>query len=402
MRFEWRSADTLSDVELEAWRVLSRSACTGNFYLAPEFLLPALRHLPVPAGTRLAILWDGPDMAAVGLFTLENRSLRFPFPRLTAVRTRHSFQSGLLLRAGLPDVALDAYLDGLLGCGARAVRFAGLRADSRTYRALRAAVRRRGMRWFADDALLRPAVLLTRPEAWRRHLPRDRSRLMAAQRRRLQRLGDVDFRLVTPDAIDASTVNEFLRLESAFRDAAGDDHAAPLDQGFFREVCRLGRGNVFFCELLLDGHRIASTAHFYVGARGFAFRSGADPAYAIYQPELLVEYEALRRLDAWPASLLEIESGAVLGNRLGDYWPERIPLVGGHAVGGAAPLLFARLKYAWKRRRVPAIHPDLRPDPAAVAEQAGPGAHQADPPRDPAPAAGGAEIIYLSEVRRRA
>lgn len=393
MRFEWRQAGDLSAVEVEAWRRLGRAACSGNIYLTPDFLMPVLQHLHRGAGARLAILWQGGAMAALGVFVAERPSLRFPFRRLTALRSRHSFQSGVLLRPGLPDAALDAYLDGLMSDGASAIRFAELRADSRAYRALRAALRRRGMRWFADDEYLRAAVVLTRPEAWRGHVSRSRHKRMAAQWRRLGARGTVEFRIVGPDETTRETIDEFLRLESAGWKAGTGLLADPADEAFFREVCRRAPRQVFFCELLLNGRRIASSANFYVGARGFAFKIGCDPQYARYSPGLLLEYQALQHLDLWPASLLEVESGAQAGSYVDEYWPERIPMVSGHAVGGSGAMLFARVKYALKRRRVRTVHADLRPEP--ILDEPVPVANDA---ATPAPARS-AKIIYLSDMR---
>lgn len=317
----------------------------------PEFVLPALRYLRPGTAPRLGILWDGEVMLALGVFDREAPSLRFPFRRLTAVRSRHSFQSGVLLRPGLTDQAVDALLDGLLADGCRAIRFTELRADSRSYRALRAAMRRRGMRWFTDRAYHRSALDLTRPERWRHHLPPARHQRMIAQRRKLEELGEVSFHMVAGDDVGPESIDAFLKLEADGWKAPTALCADTASEAFFRTLCRDGARHLFFCELRLDGRVIASTANFVVAGRGFAFKAGVNREFSRYSPGLLVEYLALEHLHLWPAALLEIESGAQSGSYMDEFWPERVPMIGGHAMEGGLVRLFAWLRYAWRGRR---------------------------------------------------
>lgn len=353
MRFEWRGLDDLSQDFLDLWCDLGRAACSPNVYLMPGFLLPAVRYLEPGAAPRLAVLWDhdGRRMLALGAFDLEAPSLRFPYRRLSAVKTRHSFQSGVLLRNGIGDGDVDCFLDGLLQTSCRGIRFNDMRTDSQAFRKLLEAGRRRGMRWFVDRKYLRASLEPTCEQRWQAHLSASRHKRLRATLRRLQRQGQVTFRIVVSDDIGARTIDDFLRLESAGWKAATSLLATAESEAFFREVCDRLRECMFFCELAVDGRVIASTANFRLGEHGFAFKIGNDPAYAKFSPGVLVEYAFLKETPLAALPLEELESGAMAGSYIDELWPERIPVSAGHLVIGRGALTFATAKYAWKGLR---------------------------------------------------
>ncbi len=351
MRLEWRELDDVSREDLAHWRALGRSACAPNPYLMPEFLVPAARYLDPQAPPRLAMLWQGPRLVALGAFRRESRSVRFPFPSLIAFRSYHSFQSGVLLHEALRQEAALRLLESLLDSGCRRVHFAELRADTAAYRALASAARQLGLRWFGSKAYWRAGLDLTRPRDWESHVSKSRHKRMHASLRRLQRVGAVNFRVLTGDAVDRRAIDDFLRLEGAGWKAATSLQSRADSERFFRELCTAARGELVFCELLVDGTVIASTTNFVIGTHGFAFKTGHDPEFGRYSPGLLVEYETLRHLDAWPAGVTDIESGAQAGSFIDDFWPARVPIVTGALVSGRMACAFTAARHAHRRSR---------------------------------------------------
>ena len=125
--FEWRGMDAVTPEFVAHWRALGLAATTPNIYLMPEFMLPAVRFLEADNAPRLAALWnaDRSELLAFGVFNAVPPSWRFPVPRLSAVKSKHSFQGGVLLRAGIDAEAVDGFVDELFGGSWYAVRFRG-------------------------------------------------------------------------------------------------------------------------------------------------------------------------------------------------------------------------------------------------------------------------------------
>jgi len=86
------------------------------------------------------------------------------YPRAHAFRSRHSFQTGLLLDADATQETVEEFVTGLFAQGIRAIRFEQMRADQDLRSLLRGVEERLGWRWFTDQTLQR-AVWHTRHDA---------------------------------------------------------------------------------------------------------------------------------------------------------------------------------------------------------------------------------------------
>jgi CelD/BcsL family acetyltransferase involved in cellulose biosynthesis len=355
VRFEWLGIDEATPQFVAHWHDLGLAASTPNIYLMPEFVLPAIRYLDTDKAPRFAALWNANRSAlvALGVFNAVRPSWRFPFARLSAVRSKHSFQSGVLMRAGIDARAMDHFIDGLFGSSWRAVRFNELREDSFAFRQLLESAQRRGLRWLVDRRYERAAVELAPNSAWRKYIPHSRHRRLRRARAKLEELGHVEFRVVQGSDVSDGNADAFLRLESMGWKKKSVLLATSQETLFFREMmhaCR-ERGLVFFCELLLDGTVIASTSNFQINGSGFAFKVGNDPAYAKLSPGLLVEYAFLESSAEMCPKLREIESGAQAGSFIELLWPDRIPIVSGHLLAGPLPTAYAFMKQHLKTAR---------------------------------------------------
>jgi CelD/BcsL family acetyltransferase involved in cellulose biosynthesis len=367
MHFEWLELDRLTPELIAQWRALGLAASAPNVYLMPEFMLPAVRYLEDDKAPRVAVLWDGERhmLLALGVFNCVASTWRFPIPRLSAVKSKHSFQAGVLLRAGIGAHAVDRFIDGLFGASWSALRFNELREDALIYRQLQDSAERLGLSWFVDRRYPRAALELDDRSAWRDHISASRHRRLQRARRKLATLGRLEFRVVAGSDIRAHHADAFLRLESSGSKCKTALLARVEDTRFFREMTQHGEKlGLFFYELLLDDKVIASTTNFCVSRHGFAFKTGYDPTYRNLCPGFLVEYAFLESLDEGgaPAGLREIESGAEAGSFLDELWPNRIPIVSGHLFAGKLPTIYARVR---QRLKPPDVL--LAPEPARKA-----------------------------------
>jgi CelD/BcsL family acetyltransferase involved in cellulose biosynthesis len=374
MHFEWLELDDLTPQILAEWRALGFAASTPNAYLMPEFMLPAIRYLGREETPSVAALWDRErrTLLALGVFDRVAPSWRFPIPRLSAFKSKHSFQAGVLLRAGIGADAVDRFVDSLVGGSWSAIRFNELREDALVYRQLQESARRLGLSWFVDQRYRRAALDVDEGRAWCDHIPRSRHRRLRRARTQLAALGKVRFRIVEGTDIRDSETETFLQLESSGWKGKSALAARTRDTQFFREMARGCREQnlLYIYELLLDDAVIASTTNFRVNGHGFAFKTGSDPAYRKVCPGFLVEYEFLEQLAASEAKhgLREIESGSEPGSFMEELWPKRIPIVNGHLFAGKLPTFYARVRQSL--RRGVGTPPPARPAPVAARARA--------------------------------
>jgi hypothetical protein len=323
-------------------------------------MLPAVSHLEADRAPRLAALWntDRSALVALGAFNADAPSWRHPYARLIAVKSKHSFQSGVLLRTGIDAQAVDRFIGGLFAASWRAVRFDDLREDSLVHRHLQEAAQRLGLRWFTDARYERAGVRLGGDANWHGHISGSRHRRLQRARAKLAELGKVEARVVQGADVSDSNVDAFLRLEAMGWKRASALLSTDAEARFFREVARAcrERGLVFFCELLLDGNVIASTSNFTLNGLGFAFKIGTDPTYARFGPGYLVEYAFLESAMRACPHLREMESGSQAGSFIEELWPERIAMVSGYLVAGKLPATYEMIKQRVKSARRSARH----------------------------------------------
>ncbi len=355
MHFHWHEIDNLTAEFIEHWRDLGCAASTANIYLMPEFMLPAIRHLEVKNSPKLAVIWnaDYSAMLALVAFNAVPPSWRFPFWRLCAVKSKHSFQTGVLLRSNSERQALDRLFNHLLDGPWRSFQFEELRENTILHQLLQDFARRRGLRWFIQKRYERAGMVAHSDSHWRDCIGRSRRKRLRCAHAQLSKLGKLETRITCGDETSDATIEQFSRLESLGWKAKSSLLATQEGRTFYKEVtdgCR-AQGMLLFCELLLDGEVIASTMNFCIKDVGFAFKTGMDPAYAKYCPGYLVEYGFLESWGNASFRLREIESGAQAGCYIEELWPARITMVSGNFVAGALPSIFSALKQAFKHTR---------------------------------------------------
>lgn len=347
------------------WAELEQRALEPNAYLSPNLILPAARYL-TPGGDVLVAVVErlrrsGSEIAALGVFEAVARSWQFPLPHLRAFRSAHSYLSGLLAESEEVDAAVHA----LFGFIRRETRWHGMLfhdrpGDSELDERMTAAAATAGVRWFEHERSQR--AVFSPAEAGESYVARmlGKGTLKDLRRRwrRLEELGDVDWRVTPGD--DEEALRRFIHLEHlGWKGEKGRSLKARRGHAaFFREMVRgFGGRRAFFTELCVAGEVIGSTVNLISADAGFAFKLGWDPAYARYSPGLLNEVELVRRAPRlWPR-LRYFDSGADEGSFIERLWGGRRTLVTGvYAVSGTATraaycLAAARRVKRWLRAR---------------------------------------------------
>lgn len=349
--FGWLSLDSFVASHLEEWTQLSECSTIPNVYLAPGFLIPAARYLAPDEKLYIAHIFSGEnELLMLGAFTRVEASLRYPYPRAHAFRSKHSFQTGLLIRAGVREHVVEEFVLGLYEQGIRAIRFEQMRADSELRSALKNIERQLGWRWFTDQSQQRAVLKIrhaTIPQISKRRI-KDIQRNM---RRLDEALRDVEFRVIENSSITSKHIDDFLRLEQSGWKRATALKSNHADERFFRTVIdnMAIRDQVFICELRAGGDTVASTINFKIGESAFAFKVGHDDQYRKYSPGILVEFAYLEWCAKNEPSYTEIDSGAMPGSYIEDLWPNRCEIQDGHLVAPGIPTQVYRCKHRLKR-----------------------------------------------------
>lgn len=335
------AADTLSSHDVTQWKLLADRALSSNPFIEPEFYLPSQKHLDTNTLGILVVLdeqgtWEFAVPVMQHLMNYGN-----PVPKLRALRTPYMFLDQPLVSGTNPGIVVTCLFNALSeqrewhGLG-----FAKSATDSLQFELMDFAANVCGAEINRSEIVERPCVKPQPTEELLKHCSSSRRKSLRKSWKRLEKLGQVSFRLIDqPDQIDQS-VNEFLRLEaSGWKAEAGTAlHCLEKDEKFFREMCHqfAKEYRLIFGELLVDQQVVASTCNIQSGKQLFAFKIGWDQNFADcslgYWSEILLA-NAIFEEDL-PIDLIDSCSDA--DSYTGKIWTQRI------RVGG--------VRYLWSRR----------------------------------------------------
>jgi Acetyltransferase (GNAT) domain len=353
---------SLTAHQIEQWRDLASRSLEKNAFLCPEFVLPSLgltddRRPPLVLIAE-EVGGDNPNICGLGVFEAAGPTAKFPMPYLRAYRSPHSFLTGLLIRE---DAAMETVTEMMryLVFGPhrwKGVRFSDIPRSGAQAELLNEACSRLDAIWYTDFESRR-AVLNLRPESrdhWKEHVSYSRVKDIRRCRRKLEALGEVEWRFVGEETGEAQ-IEAYLRLEHlGWKSGAGTslrslEHHERFFRSLIKEFHRVRQ--VFFTELLLDGVVIASVSSLCVGDQGFGFKTAFDPRYADMGPSFINEYEFLEALERVPG-LTDLDSGAQEGSYIDELWPGRRALGTGFYVGRrGAKWVVAVVDFLRKTRR---------------------------------------------------
>ncbi len=350
---------------IERWDSLGERALEPNAYLSPWFILPALRCIYSEFQKRNTLFvfverhsLHGSDFVGAGIFMRARGELRFPLPHLKSFRSDHSYLTGFLVDRDESEAALRALFDFF---GRNRSQWHGLDFEDMPSGGAQAEVVFRiaqefGCSWHERMRTSRAVfVPMTGGDTYlQSHLSTHRLKRLRQAWRRLERKGNVEWKMRYGPEVTASHIESFLDLEHrGWKAEKGTSiRSRQSHETFFREMVENFRkgGCLFFTELLLNQTVIASTSNLVSGGAGFAFKIGWNPDYSDASPGLMNELAFVRDVKGPCRSLSYIDSGAEIGSFVDSLWKERRMLTSG--IFGTTSLARVVLSGADKIRKV--------------------------------------------------
>ena len=118
----WCNVSELRPEFVDQWRDLFEDSHSPNIYLSPDFILTALNTF---CGDSPRVAWIGSEERLDALAVLEKQEWKLTFPASSyrLFKSIHSMQSGLLIRRGIEDANLDAFMRSLFEHSASSLHF---------------------------------------------------------------------------------------------------------------------------------------------------------------------------------------------------------------------------------------------------------------------------------------
>lgn len=361
IQFLCSRASELNAEQVAQWRDLYLKSITPNVYMSPDFILTALETIctedPLVVGVKLNGLLYG-----LGVLQQNRRSLQFPFRSRKLFKTIHSFQSGILLRNGITDEAIDALLSELVARGNTNLSFSDHAMTSESANRLFASAKRQNFHLYESRRYSRPILHLNGAlHEWKTPRPKI---LKEADRqwRRLSELGALDWRFIPPDMVTKDTAEIFLTLEH--NSWKGDGGTSLLsrthDAAFFRSLVSklICSREVFFTELRLNNDAIASTVNFMTRDVAFAYKIAWNKDFARFSPGILNEVSFIEYATTNEMPFAYIESGTNSQSFIARIWPGRISMSTGYVIDGHVAKVAASALAAVRQivRPLPKVH----------------------------------------------
>jgi len=326
--------------------------CTDpNAYLDPAFVLSALKYLKHKRITIVALYHVYSEqriLVGLGVFEFYMATFRHPFPQFQAYKSTHSPLSGLLIDRDMTFEIVSFLMKYL---GTRYWYMVGVRfRDFPTTDALGQVLGQfdKG-KWttFWDYRRAVYTIPEERGDSWSGEISKKRLASYRKSLRDMEKLGALDWQIISSSEVSESTVADFLRVEhSGWKGEKGTSLLSnSRHTQFFKETIEQlrERQQVFFSELRLNGKLIAGTCNFISGNKAFAFKIGWDIDYKKYSPGIVCVIEFLRHTDKKILNLYQFESGSTGNSFIDHYWHERWDIADGFFAFNGHGVLIIRL-----------------------------------------------------------
>lgn len=324
-------ASDVDDRLVSDWTDLVSRAAESNAFLAPSFVLPATQFLHKANDVFLVtVRSEGGQLIGLSVFERMPASRNVPFAHVRALKTMHSFRSGLLI----DSQQLLTGLDGILGClasqGIWGIDFDEQWLDSPLVRAFRIVCDHSKYHWAEaseyDRPVFRPATIGASDlsSCW----SKNRRKAHKKNLRRLDALGAWELRVVRQGSDFERAIERFIKLEhSGWKGDQGSSlRSNPNEEQFFSTMMRgfTEENASFFVELTSKGRVIGSTANLTAGQTAFAFKVGWDAEYAHVSPGKVLDAELMIRSQELLPKTQLVDSCAKGECYLAGLWPDRI------------------------------------------------------------------------------
>jgi CelD/BcsL family acetyltransferase involved in cellulose biosynthesis len=338
----------LKSVQRE-WEDLIARAAEDNVYYSPNYALSLLETVGSGTSVRFVTAWDGDRLMAFMPVVLN----KLPIPGLRPIgrawETDYTFGCTPMLDRSEPERAAAGLVDALAALGRGDWALPHLNVNGPVWRALTAALDRRGVPWLINQPYSRASLSVgpSFEDHMRACVGSKRRRELTRSRRRLEELGQLSHKSCTSGAALDDAVAAFLKLEaSGWKGRRGTALACKEDSAAFARKAFANDGNGRTARadmLLLDDKPIAIGLIVFSGQTGFTVKGTYDEAYSQYGAGLILEVEVIKSFleERWAEQLDAATNGAHVIDRL---WPGRIEvgeLVFSFARGAAHQRLMA-------------------------------------------------------------
>jgi len=280
------------------WTRLAKNCLVPNPFYEPFFLLPALQNTHPSGRVLIAFVFrtsrqnpHGEELA--GVFPLEKRSNGIlSLPRWRLLATGLILRSVPLLQSQHPERALAAFLRWSAEAGLGLLEFDRVLAEGPFQHALVNSLNSCGLFPYvtcqSTNATLEKDRRAPQPSG-------KATREINRKRRRLDELGDLQFRTLNDDGSLSEWQRQFLELEaSGWKGRRGTAMMqSERERELFVTVTRQAwsRRKLQMCGLFLNGQPVAMKCNLCSGREGLAWKITFDENFAKYSPGLILELE---------------------------------------------------------------------------------------------------------------
>lgn len=345
----------------EQWKSLSQRTIEPNVFFEPEFLMPAVRHLPEAQNHVAMLVWtrEGNAATLIGFWPmrLARRGALLPFH--LGFRSRYASSGAPLLDRTFAVEAASALVTVAIGAGGSrqetALMFEEMALDGAAARALRAAARLTGLGVQELDSRFRACV-------WRDGAGESAGCAQEGKARRKHRIalaklaGHGDVRHISARKVEAvrDGLELFLALEAqSWKGARGtailcNERDAAFYRAMTRSFSRVGQIDI---QMIEAGGRTASAGVILrSGGQGWFAKISHDAAFDACSPGAVLAHEAAAGFLAAEDAPALLDSCAQPGHAMVErVWDGRIR-VGDLLFGSGAVLDLAARREILRRQ----------------------------------------------------
>lgn len=292
---EYDSPQALEEY-LPGWRELAATAADQNAFYAPAFFLPAVQHLSTTASWRLLMVVTEQTREVVGFFPLQETRGLLGMRQCTLWKSNLSYCTTPLVRTGVTSEVLAAVMQHLRRSSApvHLLHFPMNLAQGRFHQELVNWARQQLVSTYHLDHYLRAEFRSVQnfTEYLESSIDRHHFRELKRQRRRLEDLGQVEFRRLTHPAQAELWTDWFLSLEaSGWKGNGGTALVNSREQAdFYKALVELGLKDrsLSMQGLFLNGDPISMATTLHQAQGSYAYKIAYNEDYRKYSPGVLL------------------------------------------------------------------------------------------------------------------
>ncbi|MCF8477700.1 MAG: GNAT family N-acetyltransferase [Pseudolabrys sp.] len=311
-----------------AWEKLCARAIEDNVYFTPRYTRALIDNIESNRSLRFAVVWQGAELVALMPFTRSKVELSFLGTAARAWQTEYSTSCVPLLDRTRATQAADGLVKLLTAINQGEWIISAVNTNGAACNALMTSLANENRPWRISNgferATLKPGDSFD--GHMQKYLSSKRRRELKRNRRRLEKIGEIQHESHYSGAGLTRAVEAFLDIEaSGWKGQRGTALKCRPETRQFAFDAFTGGASDSICRadaLTLDGTPIAVSLTVLAGGTGFTVKCAYDEAYRSYSPGLLLEIDVIRSFltERWADRLDAATSGAHVIDSL---WPGR-------------------------------------------------------------------------------